>query len=283
MLSGDPRRFLIFVQPRARLMLRFFDTVWSYRGFITGSVKREFQARYQNSLLGATWAIINPLAMIIVYTLIFSQIMRAKLPEVDHRFAYSIYLCSGILTWGFFAEIVNRSQNMFLENANLLKKINFPRISLPIIVALNAGINFSIIFGLFLFFLLIAGLWPGWVGLAIIPALLLQTMLAIGLGVTLGVLNVFFRDVGQLFGIFIQFWFWFTPVVYPASILPPILENLMAINPMYPIISVYQGVFVSGSWPEWSSLFYPLILAIALCLFGARMFRKHSSEMVDEL
>ncbi len=264
-------------------MLRFFDTVWSYRGFITGSVKREFQARYQNSLLGATWAIINPLAMIIVYTLIFSQIMRAKLPEVDHRFAYSIYLCSGILTWGFFAEIVNRSQNMFLENANLLKKINFPRISLPIIVALNAGINFSIIFGLFLFFLLIAGLWPGWVGLAIIPALLLQTMLAIGLGVTLGVLNVFFRDVGQLFGIFIQFWFWFTPVVYPASILPPILENLMAINPMYPIISVYQGVFVSGSWPEWSSLFYPLILAIALCLFGARMFRKHSSEMVDEL
>lgn len=107
-------------------------SMWSYRGFISGSVKREFQSRYRNSLLGAAWTVLNPLAMIVVYTVIFSQVMRARLPGVDSGFAYSIYLCAGVLTWGLFAEIVSRAQNVFLKNANLIKKISFPRICLPV-------------------------------------------------------------------------------------------------------------------------------------------------------
>ena len=83
--------------------------IWAYRGFIPGSVKREFQAQYRNSLLGARWTVLNPLAMIVVYTVIFSQVMRARLPGVDSAFAYSIYLCAGILTWGLFAEIIARA------------------------------------------------------------------------------------------------------------------------------------------------------------------------------
>ena len=129
--------------------------IWSYRGFIAGNVKREFQSKYSNSLLGAAWTVINPLAMIVVYTVIFSQIMRARLAGVDGAFAYSIYLCSGVLTWGLFAEIVSRAQNVFLENANILKKLSFPRLCLPVIVVANALLNFSIIFGLFTLFLLI--------------------------------------------------------------------------------------------------------------------------------
>ncbi len=102
-------------------MGNIFRALWAYRGFIVGSVKREFQSKYRNSLLGALWTVLNPLAMITVYTVIFSQIMRAKLPGVDSTFAYSIYLCTGILIWGLFAEIVMRAQNTFLEHANLLK------------------------------------------------------------------------------------------------------------------------------------------------------------------
>ena len=89
--------------------------------------------------MGAAWTVLNPLAMIIVYTVIFSQIMRAKLPGVDSTFAYSIYLCAGVLTWGLFAEIISHGQNVFLEHANLIKKLSFPRICLPVIVVLNAG------------------------------------------------------------------------------------------------------------------------------------------------
>jgi lipopolysaccharide transport system permease protein len=264
-------------------MLSIFKALWAYRGFILGSMKREFQSKYRNSLLGAAWTVINPLAMIIVYTVIFSQIMRAKLPGIDTTFAYSIYLCAGVLTWGLFAEIVGRGQNVFLENANLLKKLSFPRLCLPVIVVANAGLNFAIIFGLFTAFLLVSGNFPGLPFLAIFPLLALLVIFAVGLGITLGVLNVFFRDVGQFFGILITFWFWFTPIVYPVTILPERVRGLMSINPMAPLLGAFQDILVTGKWPQWETLWLVAVLGIALCIVGISLFRRHVGEMVDEL
>jgi lipopolysaccharide transport system permease protein len=257
--------------------------LWAYRGFIVGNVQREFQSKYRNSLLGAAWTIINPLSMIIVYTVIFSQIMRAKLPGVDSTFAYSIYLCAGTLTWGLFAEIVSRGQSTFLENANLLKKLSFPRLCLPVVVVANAGLNFAIIFGLFSAFLVFSGSFPGLPYLAVFPVLAILVLFAIGLGITLGVLNVFFRDVGQFFGIFISFWFWFTPIVYPATILPERLQPYMNLNPMTRLVTAFQVVLVNGQWPNWYSLWPVAALAILMCVIGFGLFRRHAGEMVDEL
>lgn len=257
--------------------------LWAYRGFIRGSVQREFQSKYRNSLLGAAWNIINPLAMILVYTVIFAQIMRAKLPGVDSTFAYSIYLCAGVLTWGLFTEVVGRGQNMFLDNANLLKKISFPRITLPIIVVLNAGLNFAIVFGLFIAFLVVSNNFPGWVVVALLPVLVIQMAFAMGLGMVLGVLNVFFRDVGQFFGIFLTFWFWLTPIVYPVAILPERIKPLMTLNPMAPVMAAYQGILVNHQWPVWGSLWPVTVLAVLLCLLGLHLFKKNAGEMVDEL
>jgi ABC-type polysaccharide/polyol phosphate export permease len=96
---------------------RSLRPIWAYRGFISGSVKREFQSKHRNSLLGAAWTVINPLAMIVVYTVIFSRLMHSRLPGVSGTFAYSIYLCAGVLTWGLFAEITGRAQNTFIGNA----------------------------------------------------------------------------------------------------------------------------------------------------------------------
>ena len=258
-------------------------SLWAYRGFILGSVKREFQSKYRNSLLGAAWTVLNPLAMIIVYTVIFSQIMRAKLPGIDSTFAYSIYLCAGVLTWGLFAEIAGRAQNTFLEHANLLKKLSFPRLCLPVTVVANALLNFAIVFGLFSVFLLISGNFPGLVYLALVPVLMILVAFAIGLGITLGVLNVFFRDVGQFFGIVIQFWFWLTPIVYPISILPESVRALMSYNPMANLIGAFQDILVTGQWPSWQGLLPVTLLAVAMCALGMHLFRKHAGEMVDEL
>lgn len=255
----------------------------SYRGFILGSVKREFQSKYSGSVLGAAWTVLNPLAMILVYTVIFSQIMRAKLPGVDSTFAYSIYLCAGILTWGLFTEITLRSLGVFLENANLIKKVSFPRICLPIIVVVSSGLNFLIIFALFTGFLILSGSFPGWPFIALLPVLLIQIVLAIGLGITLGVLNVFFRDVGHFFGIFLQFWFWLTPIVYPTSILPETIRPLVLFNPMYPLIHAYQTILVDGQWPQWRSLVPTALIGLAVCIVGLSLFRRRASEMVDEL
>lgn len=259
------------------------NALWAFRGFIFSSVQREFQSKYRNSLLGMAWMVINPMAMIIVYTVIFSQLMRSRLPGVESTFAYSIYLCAGIFTWGLFAEIVGRGQNVFIENANLIKKLSFPRLCLPIIVVLNAAVNFCIVFGLFVLFLVFSGNFPGWVFLGIFPLLLVQIAFAIGLGITLGVFNVFFRDVGQFFGILLQFWFWFTPIVYPANILPKEAGWLLAYNPMAGLIEAYQQIFVFGVWPNWPRLIPVLVLAVILCALGAQLFRRHAGEMVDEL
>ena len=258
-------------------------SAYAYRGFILGSVKREFQAKYRNSILGAAWAIINPLAMIVVYTVIFSQLMRTRLPGIDTAFAYSIYLCAGVLTWGLFAEITGRAQNVFLEHGGLLKKISFPRISLPIIVVLSAVLNFAIVFALFTIFLILSGNFPGWVYAAMLPILVIQIMFAVGLGMILGVLNVFFRDVGQFFGNFLQFWFWLTPIVYPSEILPEKVRELLTLNPMAPLIKSYQGILVAGHWPNWASLVPVTLGSLALCALGLHLFRRHAAEIVDEL
>lgn len=263
--------------------MEMIKALWAYRGFILGSVKREFQSKYRNSLLGAAWTVLNPLAMIVVYTVIFAQVMRAKLPGVDTTFAYSIYLCAGILTWGLFAEITGRAQNMFLEHANLIKKLSFPRMCLPVTVLVNALLNFGIVFGLFSAFLLISGNFPGWAYLALLPLLAIQAVFAIGLGVSLGVLNVFFRDVGQFFGIFLQFWFWLTPIVYPATILPEGLRPYMSLNPLASLTSAYQTILVNGQWPQWQTLWPIALLAAGFCALGFRLFKRHSGEMVDEL
>lgn len=257
--------------------------VWRYRGFIMGNVKREFQSKYRNSLLGAAWNVLNPLAMILVYTVIFAQVMKTRMPGTGSTFGYSIYLCAGLLTWGYFAEIVSRAQNVFLDNANLLKKISFPRLCLPVVVVANATVNFVIVFGLFTLFLLLSGNFPGLPYLALVPVLGIMILFSIGLGTTLGVLNVFFRDVGQFFGIVLQFWFWLTPIVYNESILPEHAKKLLEFNPMSAVVVACQHILLNKQWPQWGELWFVTLLAVLFCALGLYLFRRHSGEMVDEL
>ena len=261
----------------------FWRPLWAYRGFILGSVKREFQLKYQNSMLGAAWTIIQPLSMIIVYTLIFSQVMRAKLPGVDSTFAYSIYLCAGVLTWGLFAEITGRAQNMFIENANLLKKISFPRLSLPIVVVLNAGVNFAMIFGLFILFLLVSGNLPGWPLLDLLPLLLIQVAFAIGLGIILGVLNVFFRDVGQFFNVVMQFWFWLTPIFITEELVPENMRFLMRYNPMSYVVNAYRERLLSYRAPDLEELAILAAFAVTAFVIGGLFFRHLKRGFADVL
>ena len=264
-------------------MIPLVRPAWAYRGFILASVQREFQSKYRNSLLGAAWTVLQPLSMVAVYTLIFSQVMRARLPGVESNFAFSIYLCAGVLTWGLFQEIVGRGQTIFVDNANLLKKVSFPRICLPIVAVMNAGINFAIIFGLFTLVLVATGNFPGVAYVALLPVLAVHVAFAIGLGVIFGVLHVFFRDVGHFVGILLQFWFWFTPIVYPVNILPEWAQRIVRLNPLTWLADAYQRILVYGRWPDWGELLPVLLVAIALCAFGMRLFSRRVGEIVDEL
>lgn len=257
--------------------------LWRFRGFVIGSVNREFQSRYRNSLLGAAWTILNPLSMIAVYTLVFSQVMRARLPGVDSTFAYSIFLMAGLMPWGLFAEIVSRGQNLFLENANLIKKVSFPKACLPAILLLSSLANFSIVLGLFLGFALLLGLAPGWSLLGLVPLLLIEIVIAMSLALILGVFNVFFRDAGQLTGIFLQFCFWLTPIVYAIDIIPESYQGWLKLNPLVPLFSGFQTIFVQNDLPDWSTLWPTVMVAVLLAIYAGVVLKFHASDMVDEL
>lgn len=261
-----------------------FRALWAYRGFILANVRREFQQRYTHSLLGGLWAVLNPLTMIVIYTVIFSGIMHSTLPGQEGQiFAYSIYLCAGLLTWNAFADLVGRMQGVFPQYGNLIKKSSFPRSCLPIIVALTVLIDFVIVFALYLLFLLFTGNFPGWVILAFAPVFLIQWIFGLGLGLLTATLNVFFRDVGQFVGVILQFWFWLTPIVYSVSGLPASVQSLLWLNPIYPLIKAYQGIFLLHAAPDWSGLIGITVIAIALLGLAGRLFLKLAGEIVDEL
>jgi lipopolysaccharide transport system permease protein len=150
-----------------------------------------------------------------------------------------------------------------------------------VIVILGACANFAIIFGLFTLFLIVSANFPGWAYFSIFPVLAVQIAFAVGLGMVLGVLNVFFRDVGQLFAIVLQFWFWLTPIVYSITALPEWAARFVRWNPMTPLVEAYQGALLRGEFPRWSSI-VP-IASLALCALGLFLFQRRSGEIVDEL
>ena len=258
--------------------------LWDYRGFVWSSVLREFNGRYRESLFGAFWSVANPLAMIVIYTVIFGRLMRPNLAGHEQTpFAFSIYLCAGVITWGLFAEMLGRLNNVFLEHGNLIKKSNFPRICLPAIVCVSALVNFGIVFGLYLAFLALIGHWPGWALLAVLPLIALQILFALGLGIFLGTLNVFFRDVGQFTGIVLQFWFWLTPIVYVFDSMSEAARGVLKYNPLQPLLAAYQTIFLNQQVPDFSGLAPLAVLTVFFLLLGAWFFLSRVGELVDEL
>ena len=257
--------------------------LWNYRAFVLASVRREFEARYRASILGGFWAIANPIAQIAVYTLVLSEVMQARLPGVDTAYGYSIFLCAGIIPWLMFSEIVSRSTNVFVENGNLIKKLSFPRICLPATVVGSALLNFAIVFGLFLAFLLVTGRLPSTPLIALPAVVAIQVLLAAALGVLLGVANVFYRDTAQAVAIFLQFWFWLTPIVYPLAIVPERFHPIIEANPMTGVIVAYQDILLAQRWPDWIRLLPALSAAVIVAAIAMRFFRRRSGEMVDEL
>lgn len=267
-------------------MFGLIRDVWRFRGLVQGSIRREIATQYRGSLLGAAWVLIGPTALILIYTLVFSHVMRSRLTGVDSAFGYSIFLCAGLLPWTYFTESMTRLQAVFVANGNLMKKALFPRICLPIIALGTASFNFAVIVSLFLVFLAVSGSFPGPVLLAALPALCVQVALAMGLGMLFATLNVFFRDVGPAVTLLLQFWFWLTPIVYPLASLPGWAQSMLAWNPMAVIVSHYQSAVLYQRVPDagaWLGLAGVSGLALASLWLGLATYRRRVGEMVDEL
>jgi lipopolysaccharide transport system permease protein len=228
--------------------------------------------------------IIEPLSMILIYTLIFSAVIGAKLPNNSSEWAYSIYLCSGLICWEYFQSVVTKSTNMFIEHANLIKKSSFPRSILPLVISISGMLQYSVFLSIFLIFLSLIGHFP-FESLIWLPlGMVVMGGLSAGLGLVLGILNVFFRDVGRFVVVAINFLFWGTPIVYTLEIIPEKVSALILIfNPIALIVEYHHIIFLQNVAPDISMLLIPLVLGLFFCVFGFWLFMRLAGEIVDEL
>lgn len=259
-----------------------FKSLWHFRGFVWNSVLRDQQLRYRRSVLGALWTVAQPLALILIYTVVFGSVMRH--PGMgESAFDYPVYLCSGILTWNLFADLISRLTGVFNEHAHLLRKVQLPKLAFPVIATGACLLNFAIVMAVFFVFLLFAGRMPGVAALALLPVLAIQLAFALGLGVVLGSLNVFFRDVQQALGIALQLWFWLTPIVYVPAILSERTVAMLSWNPIWPLMNAYRSILVHDQWPVWETLVFPAALSVGLLAAGALVFKRLQNEILDEV
>jgi lipopolysaccharide transport system permease protein len=256
---------------------------WRYRRFIASSIRAEYRARFARSRLGAMWMIAQPLAQVAIFSIVLSDLLSARLPGVSNPNAYVMYLMAGTLCWSLFSDVVTRCTTIFIENGNLIKKIAFPRISLPLIAIGIALVNNAVLFCAIAIAALLLG-FGATLELFWLPSLMLATLaLGVSVGVILGVLNVFMRDTGQAVPVLLQILFWFTPIVYIASILPERYRGLVDYNPLARLVESYQGLLLFARPPDWGNLLPVVVFIVALLGLALTLFRKASSDMPDML
>lgn len=258
-------------------------SLWQYRYFILSSIRGELKGRFARSYLGGFWFILHPLAQSLIFSIVLAEVMRARIPNMDNPAAYPIYLLSGMAAWGLFAEILNRSMTIFIEQSSAMKKIAFPRLCLPVIVWGGAIINHLLLLLAIAFIFMFFGHYPGLAWIHVPIGIALISALAFGLGVFLGVINVFARDVGQVMMVVTQLWFWLTPIVYVKSVVPESVHPYINLNPMTGLVAIYQDALLLNQAPDFSSLLPAAIVAAIAVAASFILFRRASPELVDAL
>ena len=264
-------------------MIGMSKAVWDYRYFILSSIKNDIVSKFSSSKLGFLWLIINPLAQVTIFALILSNVLSAKLPGITNKYSYAIYLMAGLLPWLLCSEIINRCLNMFIEKADLMKKINFPRITIPTIAVGSSLFNNLLLLSAVLAIFLILGHTITFAIFWIFPLLLILTLFSLSIGLILGIINIFIRDVSQVVPIAMQMLFWVTPIVYPRNIIPADYQPWLKLNPIFPIISSYQDVLIYGKNPSIATILIMGAIVLTMTILSLIIFRRASPEIVDVL
>jgi ABC-2 type transport system permease protein len=255
---------------------------------------RELRGKYKRSLLGWTWSLLNPLATMAIFTVVFAFFLKVNPPPGNpsriHAFAF--FLLAGLLPWTFLSNGMTGSMGALLGNSNLIKKVYFPREVLVISNVASWVVSFLIELAVLAFALLLSGhLALPW----LVPALVLvavQTVFVVGLGLILSVLNVYFRDVQHLIGIALQIWFYATPIVYPITLVPrhatllgvrfPLL-TLYDLNPMVRFVSAYRACLYDLRMPGLHDVAYIVVVSAATLALGLFVFSRLEPKLAEEL
>lgn len=249
----------------------------THREILKNLVLRNLKVRYKNSVLGLFWAFLNPLFTIIVFYVVFSLIIKIQIPQ------YPLFLLSAFLPWIFFSSALTEATNSIIENANLVKKVYFPRAILPVSYVLSNFINLLlsllVLLPILLFFRLYIIKFIYFLPVILIIHLIFTT----GLALLFCCANVYFRDVSHILTVILMFWFYLTPIVYPISMVPVKFQGLYMANPMAAMANIYRDILFNGRPPQLQELAYVLIFALVTLVLCLRIFKKFESGFVKEL
>jgi len=260
-------------------------SLYRYRRYILANALSDIRHRYTGTGLGVFWNVINPLAQIAVYAIVFSQVMRARLPGGDASpYRWVLYLCCGLLPWVSFQECVMRGINSFLENATYLKKLPIPE---QVFVARSAAAaTMSLIITLLLLLSFAAVTqrphWQ-WTWLAVPLVCIVWQAMGFGLGLLLGTINVFIRDVGPIVAVVFQIWMWTVPIIYLEDTLPPMFRQIILFNPPYPFVRALHDLMIYSALPPawvWAAMLGWMVLFVVA---GALVLNALRGEIRDVL
>ncbi len=264
-------------------MRQWLKELWAYRNLVYNLVSRDLKVRYKNSLLGIIWSWLNPLLLMLIFTLVFGILLkRQDIPN------YHILFLSAMLPWNFFVGSVMGGIPSVVGNANLIKKVYFPREVLPISTVLANMVNFLIALPVFFAIAMISGIMPNQYLLFLPIPILIELIFAIGITLILSTLEVFYRDTHMIMDVAMQAWFFLTPVIYSVTSLPTQVTLLgvtfnpqvwiYRLNPMASIINTYQDILYKGTLTSVDFLSRTAVTALIILIFGYWFFRHFSGK-----
>lgn len=266
----------VIIEPRKGWLAINWREIWKYRELLYFLTWREVKVRYKQTVLGFLWAFIQPFLKMVVFSVIFGRLARMD----SEGFPYPIFVYAGLLPWQFFADSLNRSSQSVVGSANLITKVYFPRLIIPLssvgACLIDFAISFSILIGLMLYY----GIMPTLAAFMVLPLILLTIFTALGVGTLLSALNVAYRDFRYVIPFMVQIWMFATPVIYPVKIVPKNWQWLLFLNPMSGIVDAYRSAILGKPF-AWGNLAISLSVAFLAFLCGLMYFRRFEREFAD--
>jgi len=251
--------------------------LWDYRELLFFLVWRDVKVRYKQTAIGAAWTVIQPLLTMAVFTVVFQKFARMPSNGVP----YPLFIFTALLPWSYFSKALNSGIQSLVGNANLITKVYFPRLLLPISAILSGLIDFAISFLFLVGMMVWFGFMPG-IRMLVVPLFLFLTVLtALAIGLWLAVINVRYRDVGQAIPFVVQLWLFASPVAYPISVVPEKWRLLYSLNPMTGVIEGFRWALLGKPMPDILPVIISIVVVLALLFAGIMFFRRMEETFAD--
>jgi len=265
------------ITPPRRWVSVDFRELWEYRELLYFLIWRDVKVRYKQTALGAAWAVIQPFFMMLVFSLFFGRL--AKVPSDGTP--YPVFTFCALVPWQLFANALTESSNSLVGNQNLITKVYFPRLVVPISAVLSGVMDFAIAFVLLVGMMFYYGIVPTWAIVTLPAFILLEILTALGVGLWLSALNVQFRDVRYTINFLVQFWLLATPVAYPSSLIPEKWRVLYGLNPMAGVVEGFRWALLGKAAPSGPMLLVSIVVVLLVLFGGVHYFRRMEQQFAD--